>query len=45
MVGERGSHVYLHPDRWTIATASGALPAHHEHTLIVTRGSPILVTS
>jgi methionyl aminopeptidase len=44
MVSERGSRVYLHPDRWTIATASGALSAHHEHTLIVTHGSPILAT-
>jgi methionyl aminopeptidase len=45
MVSARGSRVYLHPDRWTIATASGALSAHHEHTLIVTQGNPILATA
>jgi methionyl aminopeptidase len=45
MISERGSRVYLHADRWTIATASGALSAHHEHTLIVTQGTPILATA
>jgi methionyl aminopeptidase len=31
-------------DRWTIRTLDGSLAAHHEHTMVITRGRPILVT-
>jgi len=31
-------------DGWTVRTADGALAAHEEHTIIVTRGAPIIVT-
>jgi methionyl aminopeptidase len=31
-------------DGWTIRTRDGSLAAHHEHTLVVTRGSPLLLT-
>ena len=32
-------------DGWTIRTSDGSLAAHHEHTLVVTRGRPILLTA
>ena len=32
-------------DGWTIKTADGSPAAHHEHTLVITRGSPILLTA
>jgi methionyl aminopeptidase len=32
-------------DGWTIRTADGSLAAHHEHTLVVTKGRPILLTA
>ena len=32
-------------DGWTIRTRDGSLAAHHEHTLIVTRGRPVLLTA
>ena len=32
-------------DGWTIRTADGSPAAHHEHTLVVTKGSPILLTA
>ena len=32
-------------DGWTIKTADGGPAAHHEHTLVVTRGSPIVLTA
>ncbi len=32
-------------DRWTLATVDGSLAAHHEHTLMITRGSPLLLTA
>jgi methionyl aminopeptidase len=31
-------------DRWTIRTLDGSLSAHHEHTMVITRGLPLLVT-
>lgn len=32
-------------DGWTIRTADGSPAAHHEHTLVVTKGSPIVLTA
>jgi methionyl aminopeptidase len=39
------SEVVTRRDGWTIATADGSLSAHAEHTLIVTRGAPIVLTA
>jgi methionyl aminopeptidase len=35
----------LEKDRWTIRTADGSLSAHYEHTIVVTKGEPILLTA
>ena len=35
----------LQRDRWTIRTADGSLSAHYEHTIVITRGDPILLTA
>jgi methionyl aminopeptidase len=32
-------------DGWTLRTADGSLAAHHEHTLVITAGAPILLTA
>ena len=32
-------------DGWTLRTADGSLAAHHEHTLVITRGAPVLLTA
>lgn len=32
-------------DGWTVVTRDGSLAAHHEHTLVVTDGEPILLTA
>jgi methionyl aminopeptidase len=32
-------------DGWTIKTADGSPAAHYEHTIVITRGSPILLTA
>lgn len=37
--------VELAADGWTYRTRDGALAAHHEHTLVVTRGKPIVLTA
>jgi len=33
------------PDGWTVMTADGSLAAHYEHTLVVTRDRPIILTA
>ncbi|HYG69771.1 MAG TPA: type I methionyl aminopeptidase, partial [Anaeromyxobacteraceae bacterium] len=38
-------HVRDRNDGWTIASADGSLTAHHEHTMVITRGRPLLVTA
>ncbi len=35
----------LERDKWTIRTADGSLSAHYEHTLVITRHEPILLTA
>jgi methionyl aminopeptidase len=32
-------------DGWTLRTADGALSAHHEHTIVITRNEPIVLTA
>jgi methionyl aminopeptidase len=32
-------------DGWTVRTADGKLSAHYEHTLVITKGEPILLTA
>lgn len=32
-------------DGWTLSSVDGSLTAHHEHTLVVTRGRPIVLTA
>jgi methionyl aminopeptidase len=33
------------PDGWTVVTADGSLSAHAEHTLVITRDEPIVLTA
>jgi methionyl aminopeptidase len=35
----------LQPDGWTIRTADGSLSAHYEHTVVITKRAPILLTA
>lgn len=39
------SRVRLDADKWTIRTTDGSLAAHYEHTLVITRGEPVLLTA
>jgi methionyl aminopeptidase len=36
--------VSLDSDRWTMRTADHSLAAHYEHTLVITKGKPLLLT-
>ena len=33
------------PDGWTIRTADAAMAAHYEHTIVITKGRPLLLTA
>jgi methionyl aminopeptidase len=35
----------MQDDGWTISTADRSLAAHYEHTLVITKGSPIILTN
>lgn len=37
--------VLLEDDGWTVRTADGSLAAHYEHTIVITCGEPILLTT
>lgn len=39
------SNVSLDKDGWTYRTVDGSLSAHYEHTIVITRGEPILLTA
>jgi methionyl aminopeptidase len=41
----KSTAVFELDDGWTLAAAPGNLSAQFEHTIIVTRGAPIVVTT
>jgi methionyl aminopeptidase len=44
MISAGSARVVQDSDGWTLRTADGGLSAHHEHTLVITRGEPIVLT-
>jgi methionyl aminopeptidase len=36
---------FVAPDKWTVVTADRRPSAHYEHTLVITKGAPILLTA
>jgi methionyl aminopeptidase len=45
IVSAGSRHIRTAADGWTIASADGSLTAHYEHTLVVTRGRPLVLTA
>jgi methionyl aminopeptidase len=45
MISAGSAHVKPDRDGWTLRTRDGSLAAHVEHTLVVTRGAPIVLTA
>jgi methionyl aminopeptidase len=45
IIAAGGGRAELQPDKWTICTGDGSLAAHYEHTVVVTRDEPILLTA
>jgi methionyl aminopeptidase len=37
--------ISLDADGWTVRTADGTLSAHYEHTIVITKGEPLLLTA
>jgi methionyl aminopeptidase len=44
MISAGSVRVVQDSDGWTLRTDDGSLSAHHEHTLVITRGSPLVLT-
>ena len=45
MISAGSTHPVQDSDGWTLRTKDGSLSAHHEHTLVITRGAPIILTA
>ncbi len=44
MINEKGFEVHILEDEWTVKTRDGGLSAHYEHTVLVTKGEPEILT-
>ena len=44
MISAGSTRVVQDADGWTLRTSDGSLSAHHEHTLVITRGAPVVLT-
>ncbi|HET7462247.1 MAG TPA: type I methionyl aminopeptidase [Longimicrobium sp.] len=45
IVAERSGRVVMDADGWTMRTRDGGYTAHYEHTIVITRGKPLLLTA
>jgi methionyl aminopeptidase len=45
IIAEGSGRSTLAADNWTVKTADGRRSAHYEHTIVVTKGEPILLTA
>lgn len=44
IIATRSGKVFLDPDGWTVRTADRGAAAHYEHTLVITKNLPVLLT-
>jgi methionyl aminopeptidase len=45
MIASGGSGTIADDDGWTVRTSDGSLSAHYEHTLIITKRDPVILTA
>jgi methionyl aminopeptidase len=45
MISAEPSQLETAPDGWTVRTRNRSLTAHYEHTLVITRGEPRILTA
>jgi len=44
MVNVGTPEIYVEPNKWTVVTKDGALSAHYENTVLITKGEPVILT-
>jgi methionyl aminopeptidase len=45
LISARSAEPVEDRDGWTIRTRDGSLAAHHEHTIMITEGAPVIFTA
>ena len=45
IVASRPARIVEQADGWTLSTHNGALAAHREHTVMIRRGAPLVLTA
>lgn len=45
MVATKAGWVKTRPDGWTLGVQHGSLTAHYEHTVVITKGQPLVLTA
>jgi methionyl aminopeptidase len=45
IIAAGSGRVFVAPDKWTMITADHRPSAHYEHTLVITKGAPMLLTA
>lgn len=45
MVATKAGQVKTRPDGWTLGVQHGSLTAHYEHTVVITKGQPLVLTA
>lgn len=45
IIASGSGNVTLDKDGWTVRTADGSFSAHYEHTVVITKGEPLLLTA
>ncbi len=45
IISAGGREVVQDADGWTVRTRDGARSAHAEHTIVITRGQPLVLTA
>lgn len=45
IIAAKSGRAYLAQDQWTMRTADRGLAAHYEHTMMITKGEPLLLTA
>ena len=45
IIAAGGGCAEVQPDKWTMRTGDRSLSAHYEHTVVVTKHEPILLTA
>jgi methionyl aminopeptidase len=45
IIAAGSGRIFTAPDKWTMITADHRPAAHYEHTLVITKGAPMLLTA